>query len=84
MAVIAAGLAHERRVRIVRLLMAGRQTPLDLQFAAKITPHPFRAHLAALLASGFAVRSGAEVQFAVPDYPLAKALAKLIRQGATR
>ena len=84
MAVIAAGLAHERRVRIVRILMAGRQTPLDLQFAAKITPHPFRAHMATLLASGFVVRSGAEVQFAVPDHPLAKALSKLIRQGANR
>ena len=42
------------------------------------------AHMATLLASGFVVRSGAEVQFAVPDHPLAKALSKLIRQGAKR
>lgn len=84
MVAIAAGLAHERRIRIVRALLAGRCTRLDLQYATRISPHPFRKHLEKLQAGGFVAPAGGEIQFAVPDHPLAKALAKLIRQGAAR
>lgn len=84
MAAIAAGLSHERRIRIVRTLLEGRRPLLDLQHATRISAHPFRAHAEKLLASGFVVPAGEDVQFAVPDHPLAKALAKLVRQGAVR
>lgn len=82
MAAIAAGLAHERRIRIVRTLLEGRRSRLDLQYATRISPHPFRNHLEKLEAGGFVVAADGEVQLAVPDHPLAKALVKLIRQGA--
>ena len=84
MAAMAAGLAHERRIRIVQALLDGRRTRLDLQFATRISAHPFQTHLEKLLASGFVVSAGKEVQFAVPDHPLAKALAKLVRQETLR
>lgn len=83
-AAMAAGLAHERRIRIVRALLDGRRTRLDLQFATRISAHPFRMHLEKLLASGFVAAAGHEVQFAVPEHPVGKALAKLIRPGASR
>ncbi len=84
MAVIAAGLAHGRRIRIVRALLAGPVSAAELPFAVRIPAHPFQVHLETLLASGFAIRTPVGLQFTVPDHPLAKALAKLIRQGAAR
>ena len=84
MAVIAAGLSHERRIRIVRALLGGSLAVSELQSAVRIPDHPFHAHLATLLDSGFVTRSQNRLHFAVPDHPLAKALAKLLRQGAAR
>lgn len=82
MVAIAAGLAHERRIRIVRTLLEGRRTRLDLQYATRISPHPFRKHLEKLAAGGFIVAADDSILLAVPNHPLAKALVKLIRQGA--
>lgn len=84
MAVIAAGLSHERRIRIVRFLLEGSLARSDLQSAVRIPDHPFHAHLATLLDSGFVTRSRNRLQFAVPNHPLAKALVKLLRQGVAR
>ena len=84
MAVIAAGLSHERRIRIVRALLGGPLSASALQFVVRIPDHPFHVHLATLLDSGFVTRSSDRLQFAVPGHPLAKALAKLIRQGMAR
>ena len=84
MAVIAAGLSHERRIQIVRALLGGSLAMSDLQSAVRIPDHPFHAHLATLLDSGFVTRSQNRLQFAVPDHPLAKALVKLLRQGVAR
>ena len=84
MAAIAAGFSHERRIRMARALLEGPLPAVELQFVVRISAHPFHAHLATLLASGFATRSPDGVQFSVPDHPLAKALATLVRQGATR
>ena len=84
MAAIAAGLSHERRIQIVRALMEGPRPASKIQSAVRISDHPFQAHLATLLASGFAARCRGGVQFRVPEHPLAKALAKLLRQGAVR
>jgi DNA-binding transcriptional ArsR family regulator len=84
MAVIAAGLAHERRIRIVRALLGGSLSKSALQCAVRIPDHPFHAHVDTLLESGFVIRSHNRLHVAVPDHPLAKALAKLLRQGAAR
>ena len=84
MASIAAGLSHERRIQIVRALMEGPRPASKIQSALRISDHPFHVHLATLVASGFAARARGEAQFRVPEHPLAKALAKLLRQGATR
>ena len=84
MASIAAGLSHERRIRILRALLAGPLPAAELQSAVRLSDHPFHAHMATLLTSGFATRSRDGVQSCVPNHPLAKALAKLVRQGNAR
>ncbi len=84
MATIAAGLSHARRIGILRALLEGPLPAAEIQSIVQTSDHPFHAHLATLLASGFATRCREGVQFCVPDHPLAKALAKLLRQGAAR
>jgi DNA-binding transcriptional ArsR family regulator len=84
MCIIAAGLAHERRIRIFRHLLGDSSTLRDLTFALRIPSHPFQVHLRTLQAGGWIVRSDTRVTAAVPNHPLAKALAKLIQQGAAR
>lgn len=84
MCIIAAGLAHERRIRIFRFLLGGPCAYRDLPFEVHIPPHPFYLHLRTLQISGFVIRSDQEIAAAVPDHPLAKALAKLIQQGMQR
>ena len=84
MSTIAAGLSHERRIRIVHALLKGPQPLPDLQFSMRISAHPFQQHLKTLQTSGFIVTSNRQIQFTVPDHPLAKALSKLLQQGAIR
>lgn len=84
MCIIASGLSHERRIRLVRTLLQEPRFLSDLPFIVGIPLHPFQAHMQTLLASGFVVKAGDLVRFEVPNHPLAKALAKLLRQGATR
>ena len=84
MAAIAAGLSHERRIQIARVLLEGPRSVPELRFTARISAHPFQMHLTTLLTSGFVTRTPEGTQFSVPDHPLAKALAKLLRQGAVR
>ncbi len=84
MCTIASGLSHERRIRIVQSLQKAPQSLPDLQYALKISPHPFQKHLSTLKASGFAVTEGNRIQLSVPDHPLAKALFKLLQQGVSR
>ena len=84
MCAIATGLSHERRIRILRALISGPHSPLDLQYTLHIPAQPFRKPMLTLRASGFVVPAGHRVQFAVPDHPLAKALAKLLLQGVAR
>ena len=84
MASIAAGLSHERRIQIIRTLLEGPRPAAEIQTALRISDHPFHAHMTTLLASSFATRCREGLQFCVPDHPLAKALAKLLRQGAAR
>ncbi len=84
MAAIAAGLAHERRIRMVRILLDGPLPLAKLQTAARIPSHPLHVHLTTLQAGGFVTRPNRRIQLAVPPHPLAKALIRLIRQGAVR
>ena len=81
---IAGGLSHERRIRIVQALLKSPQPIPDLQYAMRISPHPFQLHLAALRSSGFVVSEGKQLHFSIPDHPLARALGKLLQQGAIR
>lgn len=84
MCVIAAGLAHERRIRIFRFLLGGPCPLRDLPFAVRIPAHPLQVHLSTLQAGGFVARVDDQVSATVPNHPLAKALAKLIQRGAVR
>ena len=82
--VLAAGLSHERRIRIFRSLFKAPQSVLDLQVTLYIPHHSLREHLNTLVKSGFVARSGIRFRFKVPDHPLARALAQLIKEGAIR
>ncbi len=84
MATISFGLANERRIRIVRSLLEEPRPLPALQYELHIPAHPFQAHMQSLFNSGFVIRSEGMARAAVPDHPLAKALAKLIQQGITR
>lgn len=84
MCILAAGLAHERRIRMFRHLLGVSSTPRDLAFTLRISSHPFGVHLRTLQAGGWTVQSGKRLTATVPNHPLAKALAKLIQQGAAR
>ena len=81
---IAAGLAHERRIRIVRILLNGPWLRLDLQMEARIPAFPFQRHLHTLQTGGFVKTANGQVQLSIPPHPLAKALIRLIQQGAAR
>jgi DNA-binding transcriptional ArsR family regulator len=84
MAVIAAGLAHERRIAMVRSLMQSPKTPSQLLAEVPMAPCSFQLHLRTLLASGFVKKQNRQLTFATPAHPLAQALARLLRQGAAR
>ena len=84
MCAIAAGLAHERRIQIARVLMKGPASHAELQQLLHITLRPFWLHLRKLMAAGFVVSGDGQLQWTVPDHPLGRALAKLLGQGVTR
>lgn len=84
MVVIATGLAHERRIRIVRALLHKPQTLSELQFELHISTHPLHSHLQTLRQSGFMEKKEGKLIFVVSDHPLAQALSRLIQQGITR
>ena len=84
MCVIAAGLSNERRIQILRALRKDHATLHDVRRDLKIPSYPFAMHLNILQASGFVVRTENRLHLAVPDHPLAKALAKLLQQGVAR
>lgn len=81
---IAAGLAHERRIRIVRTLMEKPRARSELPFLVHVTGHPLHAHLKTLEASGWVVLTSRQARFTAPDHPLAKTLTDLLRQDGIR
>ena len=75
---IANGLANERRIAIVRALMASPQTRSELHTKLNVSAPACAKHLRTLLNSGFAEEQNRLIHFRVPAHPVARALAKLI------
>lgn len=84
MAVLAAGLAHERRMALARALLEAPRTSGELWAAQPMSACSFQLHLRTLIAGGFAVRTKRGLEFRTPPHPLGKALAELLRQGIAR
>jgi DNA-binding transcriptional ArsR family regulator len=84
MAAIAAGLAHERRIAMVRSLMQSSKTPAQLLAEVPMAPRSYQLHLRTLVASGFVKKQNQLLSCATPAHPLAQALVRLLRQGAAQ
>lgn len=84
MAIIAAGLAHERRIAMAQSLMQSPKTSRQLLAEVPMAPCSWQLHIHALKASGFIAAHDKQLSFRTPAHPLGRALAKLLRQGASR
>ena len=84
MIVIAAGLAHERRIALARTLLHSLMTPGQLLAAVPMAPCSFQLHLRVLRASGFLAKDKQKLSFQTPTHPLGKALGALLRQGVVK
>lgn len=84
MATIAAGLAHERRIALARILMKSPQTPARLRTVLPMASCSFYLHLRTLTAAGFVAKHERMLMFQTPEHPLGNVLAKLLRQGPGR
>ncbi len=82
--VLAAGLAHERRIALARLLLKAPRTPSQLLDAIPMAACSFHQHVRTLLAGGWIVKDAGLLSFVTPAHPLAKALVRLLRKGAAR
>lgn len=81
MCVIANGLAHGRRIAIVRLLQEGPCTTTQLQLQMHLSSSTSKQHLRPLLQAGFIRCNIDTVSFKVPAHPLARALVNLLNQA---
>ncbi|NCA82947.1 MAG: transcriptional regulator [Opitutae bacterium] len=77
---IANGLAHDRRIAIVRALTGNPLTTAELQRKMNLPRSALAQHLQPLASSGFTSRKAKRIHFKVPPHPLARALAKLLQQ----
>lgn len=84
MRLLAAGLAHERRIRIARALVQGSRSFSELQFELQIPLYPLHRHLQSLLQSGLVLRAKGRYRLANLRHPLAQTLLRLIERGITR
>lgn len=75
---IATGLAHERRIALVRALVKSDSTFLDLKVATRFSPAAVSHHLLILETCGWAHRTRRTWRLQIPDHPLARALVKLL------
>ena len=75
---IAQGLAHERRIAVVRALRAEPRSFLVLQGAVQIPGQTLWHHLRLLAAGGWVEQDGRTWKLAEADHPLAKCLLKLL------
>jgi DNA-binding transcriptional ArsR family regulator len=75
---LAQGLAHEKRIALVRLLRKEDQSLHELLVRSGLSAQGFHHHLKFLEEGGWVERSGKKLRLAVHDVPLAKALLKLL------
>ncbi len=80
MCVMANGLAHERRMTIVRLLIESPRSMADLQMQLHLAPFGLSQHVLTLVNSGFAEQKKALFLFQMPPHPLAKTLIHQLKQ----
>ena len=76
---LAFGLAYPRRIAIAQALQASPQTELELSGALKLSSFAVFTHVKILQEGGWVRRVGRNRHFAVPEHPLAEALARLLR-----
>lgn len=84
MAVIAGGLAHERRIAMVRSLLRSPKTASQLRAEVPMSPCSFRLHLSKLIAAGFATKQKSWLWLQIPTHPLGKAFVQLLQQDASK
>lgn len=75
---LAAGLAHETRIKLARELQNGPRRNADLVKALRLAPNAVHRHVRRLIAAGWVRREGAWLLFAPPRHPLARTLSKLL------
>jgi DNA-binding transcriptional ArsR family regulator len=75
---LAQGLAHEKRIALVRILRKEEQSLRGLLALSGLSPQGLQHHLEFLKEGGWVERSGNKWRLAVHDVPLAKALLKLL------
>ena len=80
MCTLAANLANDRRISIVRALLVSPLASADLQLRLGISADSLAQHLRTLIQNGFVKRNGNLVCLEVPKHPLAQALIKLVQQ----
>lgn len=84
MTVLAAGLAHERRIALARSLLQAPRTPSQLITEHPMAPCSFYLHLRKLTAAGFIMKRKRQLWFQTPGHPLGKVLVQLLREGVAR
>ena len=75
---LAAGLAHETRIKLARELRNGPRRNATLAQALHLAPNVVHRHLQRLVAAGWVRRESSWLLFDPPRHPLARALAKLL------
>jgi len=84
MALIASGLAHERRMAIAAALLHAPKTASELRVKMPMSSCSQHLHLQQLRSSGFVIKNGKRYEFHTPAHPLGQALTGLLRQGICR
>lgn len=83
-ALIASGLAHERRMAIAATLLQAPKTSSELRVELPMSGCSQYLHLQQLMSSGFVIQNGTSYEFHTPAHPLGRALTKLLQQGICR
>lgn len=80
---IARGLAHERRIAILRILLTGPCTFADLSQQLHISPTSLADHLSVLLETNWISRKKDIIRWRPIRHPLAQTLLTLLRSAGT-
>ena len=84
MALIASGLAHERRIALASSLLGAPQTAGQLLAEIPMSSCCQTLHLRMLMNSGLIIQTQQRYQSRTPPHPLGRALIQLLRQGISR